>query len=208
MKTDEIVFIKKIENNSKKYDIETSFHNYFANGILVHNCSATYYYKKGIFRDFFGIYSRELKKKEDDNSNWSKIAIKYNLKKQLKSYGETLWIQGEIAGPGIQKNRCKLKELELFVFNVYNVKQHRYLDPVEMGLVCTFLGLKTVPVVNHVISLKDTTIDKLVEMSKGSYESGPDDLREGIVIRELNDFSLNRISFKVISPDYLLKYNI
>ena len=33
--------IKKtiIDNNSKKYDIETEKHNYFANNILVHNCT-------------------------------------------------------------------------------------------------------------------------------------------------------------------------
>ena len=30
---------KKIINNSKKYDIETEEHNYYANSILVHNCT-------------------------------------------------------------------------------------------------------------------------------------------------------------------------
>ena len=33
-----ITSIKKIFNDSKKYDITTETHNYFANGILVHNC--------------------------------------------------------------------------------------------------------------------------------------------------------------------------
>ena len=43
--------IKKtlILNNSKKYDIETEIHNYFANDILVHNCSVRLSYKNGKF---------------------------------------------------------------------------------------------------------------------------------------------------------------
>ena len=39
MKVLKIVDIKSIEHNSKRYDIETrDNHNFFANGILVHNC--------------------------------------------------------------------------------------------------------------------------------------------------------------------------
>ena len=37
----------KISNVSKKYDIETGTHTYFANGILVHNCSIELVYKDG-----------------------------------------------------------------------------------------------------------------------------------------------------------------
>lgn len=40
MKVEKIKSIKKIINNSKRYDIEVEKnHNFFANNILVHNCT-------------------------------------------------------------------------------------------------------------------------------------------------------------------------
>ena len=44
---DEIVSIEEIDCSSKKYDIETGIHNYFANNILVHNCSVEIQYAAG-----------------------------------------------------------------------------------------------------------------------------------------------------------------
>ena len=41
--------VEEIQNNSKKYDIETECHNYYANGILVHNCSIALEYEDGKF---------------------------------------------------------------------------------------------------------------------------------------------------------------
>ena len=44
MKIVKVKSIKKIENSSKRYDIQTKMtNNFFANGILVHNCTILYY---------------------------------------------------------------------------------------------------------------------------------------------------------------------
>lgn len=42
-----LISVEEIQNNSKKYDIETECHNYYANGILVHNCSIALEYENG-----------------------------------------------------------------------------------------------------------------------------------------------------------------
>jgi len=54
----------------------------------------------------------------------------------------------------------------------------------------------------------DYTVSELVELSKGKSVLNKDTLREGIVCRAFSeDEEGERISFKVISPDFLLKYN-
>jgi hypothetical protein len=170
--------------------------------------SASYYYKKRWFNDFFGIYSRTCKKKAGDNSNWDRMATKYKIKEALKKFGKTIWIQGEIAGPGIQKNKNRFDENRLFIFNVYIPKLKKYLGPVETRHFCNIFGFEMVPVLHFEESLAGKSIDDLVTMSNGPSEWSKDDLREGIVIREIEDCSLNRISFKVISPEFLTKYNL
>lgn len=184
--------------------------------------SATYYYKKGWFCDFFGIYSRECKKKVGDNSNWDQMATKYKIKEALKNFGGNIWIQGEIAGPGIQKNKNRLTEKRLFIFNVYMINQKRFMTPHEMLSFCNKYNLEMVPMsfpklemrentvleLSSGISLAGKSIDDLVAMSNGPSEWSKDDLREGIVIREMEDYGLNRISFKVISPEFCIKYGV
>ncbi|EFK97083.1 RNA ligase [sediment metagenome] len=180
--------------------------------VKVDGQSGTYYYKKRFFgKDFFGIYSRELRKKEGDNSNWAQIATKYRIREELKRFCEhhgvkSVWIQGEIAGPGIQKNKDHFTEKKFFIFNVYVPEEKKYVGPDGMVSFCEYHKMEMVPLISRKISLKDKTIDDLVEMSKGPSEWSKDDLREGIVIRELEDMSLNRISFKIVNPEFLLKY--
>jgi hypothetical protein len=173
--------------------------------------SATYYYKKKWFSEAFTLYSRELRKKEGDNSTWSQMAEKYKIKEHCRKYCKALglksiWLQGEIAGPGIQKNKDHFTEKRLFVFNVYVPQWKRYMNPLEMGNFADG-NLELVPM-HGIVSLENTTIDKLVEMSNGPSQWSKDDLREGIVIREMEDFGLSRISFKVISPEFCIKYGI
>lgn len=64
MKAEKIKSIKKIQNNSKRYDIEVNKnHNFFANNILVHNCSA---YMDGY------VHARSVDSKNHESRNWVK----------------------------------------------------------------------------------------------------------------------------------------
>ena len=59
------------------------------------------------------------------------------------------------------------------------------------------------------IKLSDigSTVQELVEFSKGKSVINPDVEREGIVVRCIEN-GQKLLSFKVISPDFLLKYNL
>ena len=99
----------------------------------------------------------------------------------------------------------KLPEVELFVFNVYNIKQGKYLDYNDFIEFCSKYGLKTVPVIG--ITNFNFSVNELINMAKGKYQ-GTESHREGIVIRPLiNCYSKilgTKLSIKVINNDYLL----
>lgn len=159
----------------------------------------------------FGICSRNQMLKHDGNNVYSRIAIKYDLERILRAMhvnlGHQFALQGEICGPHIQENRMKLKEHQLFVFNIWDIDAHQYLDyPVFQEVAKMY----EVPIVRTLgIEYKfERTLDELLEMAKGCY---PDTVqpREGIVVRPLEEaFSGvlgGRMSFKVINNEFLLK---
>lgn len=156
-------------------------------------------------KDFY-VCSRNMAFKECDNVYW-KIAQKYNLENVLL---DNYAVQGEIVGPGIAKNRLGLKELDFFIFNVYNVKEQRYLNGMEAMLWCKAFGLKFVPIAfgTHDPKPEFFTLENLLERAKGTYD-GTNNRREGIVIRPMEEcysrVLKGRLSFKVINNDFLLK---
>ena len=109
---------------------------------------------------------------------------------------------------GIQGNKYKLSEPNFFIFNIYDIMAGKYLDSSKMFEFCEKYKLTTVPLIAVNYSLP-STIDELVEISKGDstlYKPSP---REGLVFRsaeECYDEDLGRLSFKVVNPLFLLKY--
>jgi ATP-dependent RNA circularization protein (DNA/RNA ligase family) len=114
-----------------------------------------------------------------------------------------LGIQGEIVGPGIQGNKYELPEIDLFVFNIYDINQQTYFNELEIELFCKKYGLKMVPVLGFFMLDNIPITDYFVELSRGKSILDLAILREGIVIRTTTDKS---ISFKAINPDFLEKY--
>ena len=213
MKIVEIKSVKKIQNDSKRYDIKTKTDNFFANGILVHNCSSLFFtYQKrvwGLKKRGFGVCSRNIWLRIKSKSHYWHIAKKYDLEKKLLKIPHNVAINGEINGEGIQKNKYKIEGLDLFVFNVYI--DDRMLGPDEMQKFCADLGLKTVPILRKdFVPSKEipptlTTVSEIVQyltnMSEGNSVLLPRK-REGIVVRLVDN---PRVSFKVINPQFLLE---
>lgn len=123
-------------------------------------------------------------------------------------------IQGELCGPGIQKNRLGLVSVELRVFSVYDARPGagRFLGYQDFVSFCAEHGLTTVPI-EQVVEGEDAarfehSLDVWLERARGLY-AGTKNRKEGIVVRPLvEDTSATlggRLSFKVISNDYLLK---
>jgi hypothetical protein len=118
--------------------------------------------------------------------------------------------QGEIIGPKIHGNKYKLDNYRIYVFNVIN-KDGSYVPPAEMRNICRSLNIPTVPSVGC-IKLTDD-VDKLVELSIEKSVINNSVQREGIVIRPYENIIIpdhrfvgGRLSFKVINPKFLLKY--
>jgi RNA ligase (TIGR02306 family) len=135
------------------------------------------------------------------------VVDRYYLSEKIPNEGFTdIVIQGELAGPGIQKNRLNLTEFEIFVFNVFFIKEHRYAGLEEMATICNRLGLKTVPI--EEVCQFDFSVADLLEKAKGIY-AGTKNRKEGIVVRPTTPVRLREeggiLSVKAINNDFLLK---
>lgn len=158
--------------------------------------------------DEFGICSRKIDLKETEGNSFWKVARQLNLEEKLRGLKKNIAIQGELHGEGIQKNKYKLKGQDLVVFNIYDIDTASFLNLYEMEELAKQLALKTVPILERSYIL-GTSIKTLVEDSKGHSKLNHDTKREGIVLRPLEeerDSDLGRLSFKVINPDFLIKY--
>ena len=92
---------------------------------------------------------------------------------------------------------------------MFDIERHKYLSYTEFIATVKELGLETVEIIASDLSLEGKTLDDLLEMSKGTYKNGTP--REGIVIRPMIEEyvpKLGRFSFKVINPDFLIKYGL
>jgi RNA ligase (TIGR02306 family) len=171
----------------------------------VDGTSATYYLNEGEF----GVCSRNLELRETEkNIHWL-VARQFDLEAKLRTMGRNLAIQGEIIGPGIQSNKYKLPKHQLRVFNIVEIDSYSYLNYAEFIALTQALGLETVPILRTDYILGQDEMQSLVALSEAKSVFNPQLDREGIVIRSLveaQDNELGRLSFKVINPKFLLKF--
>ena len=162
----------------------------------------------------FGTCSRNKELKPNENNLYWKMAKQYDIENKLnrinqESGGMEFAIQGEIIGQGVQSNKYKLEGNRLYVFNVYNISLRKYLEYEEMQKFCEGLQLTCVPSLGQITL--NHTVEELVELSKGYTLLNPEQIwREGIVIRGMKEEVIEkfgRFSFKVINPNFLLKYS-
>lgn len=147
----------------------------------------------------FGVCSRNLDLKRDENNTFWKVAIEEDIEKEMLALNADFAIQGELVGPGIQGNIYKLNKHRFFVFDVYNIKAGSYLDPIDRQQLVKNMCLDHVPVLGTtVLDDMDEMIQSADGMSVLGDITGP--LREGLVFKEMN----GGMSFKIISNKYLL----
>lgn len=136
------------------------------------------------------------------------LELETRLRAACEATGTDLAIQGEVIGPGIQKNKYALKHTRLRIFNVFDIRGFRLLSHSRMLEIVHLMQLETVPQLGTLVL--DHSVDDLVAMSQGTSTLNPNVQREGIVLRPLEDEvdpDLGRLSFKVINPRFLLKYD-
>jgi RNA ligase (TIGR02306 family) len=163
------------------------------------------------FRDPEGGFiacSRNWALRPGPNPVWT-VAARYRLAERLPP---GIAVQGEICGPGIQKNRLGLREVDVFMFNVYDARAGRFLDHAEFLAFCHEHDLRTVPVEREVRGAEAEgfahALEGWLEAARGTYP-GTRNRKEGIVVRPLVEAVSptlgGRLSFKVINNDFLLK---
>jgi len=143
-----------------------------------------------------------------ENHVW-RLAAQYELATRLPP---DFAIQGEVCGPGIQRNRLGLPGIELFVFSVYDVRGARFLDHESFVGFCAEHRLRTVPIERVVRGDEAAAyrhdLDGWLAAARGLYP-GTKQRKEGIVVRPLVEAPSatlgGRLSFKVINNDFLLK---
>lgn len=146
-----------------------------------------------------GVCSRNLElKPSDDNAFW-RVARKYGVLELLAARGNYA-IQGELIGPGIQGNQEKLGDLEMYVFDVFDIDAQSYLTAEQRYRFLQDTKLQHVPIVSPHTAIPQT-LEKVLAMAEGP-SLNPKANREGLVFKSTRNPAL---SFKAISNSWLLK---
>lgn len=156
----------------------------------------------------FGVCSRNLDLLETPGNKLWRVARELGLEEKLRGLGNYAF-QGELIGPGIQKNKYGLAKEGFYIFNVFDIDRYRYLPFEDFRRLVKASGLDTVPIVVENHRLQED-IPALVRLAGGTSRLNAQTAREGIVFRSLeeqDDPDLGRLSFKVINPEFLLRYD-
>lgn len=170
--------------------------------IKLDGSSVTIYQKDGEA----GVCSRNLEFKDDDTSTYSEVARVLKIKEKLINHGKNIALQGELIGTGIQKNNEKITGQDIYIFDIFDIDNQRYLLPSERQKLVAELGLKHVPVLysNYEVFKEHDSIESILKMAEGT-SMNPNSIREGLVFKSESLYRGNTVSFKAINNEYLLK---
>lgn len=168
--------------------------------------SATYFWD--VEQDRLRVCSRNMEKMDPDESvYWQVVKTQPDIERICRE-NPMLVFQGEITGPGIQKNRMGRKQPVFTLFNVFDRDDGNYIPQYYAKFLLDGYDLPWVETVCE-WSEFDATMEELLELAKGFYP-GTKNPREGIVLRPLMEEKFvyvlgGRLSCKVINNDYLEK---
>lgn len=161
--------------------------------------SCSYYHKDGEV----GVCSRNLELKETEGNTLWKISNELSILERLKTLGRNLALQGEVCGPGIQKNRYGLKTQRFFVFDIWDIDRKIHLTTEErIQILLSLGGFDHVPILGSVVL--DGSVDDILAAADGKSALA-DTPREGIVFKAMKEFGGEIVSFKAISNAFLEK---
>jgi RNA ligase (TIGR02306 family) len=150
------------------------------------------------------VCSRNLLLRESENSLQWKMAYKYDLPTKLKSLGLHISIQGELVGPGVQKNPLQLKNNDWYVYDIWDIDKQIFYTPEKRQSLVRELGLTHVPLIKMPSKEVLESIDLLMTYADGDSVINPVP-REGLVYKSSDYIKDEIVSFKTISNKFLLK---
>ena len=181
----------KIDGTSSTYILERVKKNKFEEYVCSRNVRQLTPSQKNYHTDIEG------------NVYWM-MADKYKIFDFLKSYLiennlDYVCLQGETAGPSLQGNPHKFKEICFFGYNFIRSDTGR-MNSIEAAKICNAVGIPWVPIADEAYILPDD-METLKLDADGPCLVG-EGLREGWVYRSLD----GQRSFKNVSRQYLLKH--
>lgn len=169
-----------------------------------------------------GICSRNINLKLSANNNdniFVKTARKTGLLQAVTCFfeatGRSIAVQGELMGPGVQGNREGFEDYRIYIFDIWDIDEQRYLSVIERRDVFWEFGNLTskwfdhVPEIFYVDDKGVYSLDNLEVNSMDDALSLPEDLEpwfkfkkpiEGVVFKSLDGTK----SFKIINNNFLL----
>ena len=156
------------------------------------------------------VCSRNMQLKFDPNSHFWKAILNGRIDEKLemiyKVSGESVVIQGEVMGPGIQGNKDKFTDYQFFGFNIWSPKDQWYITYNDASYIMDLYNIQRVPSVEidgmntYNILSDDYTLQDILKMAEGPSINAKQ--REGIVFKSVDVHP--PISFKAISNKFLL----
>ena len=220
--------VKKVPNTSNRYDIQVrGTHNFFADGMLVHNSFCAINYIPGLNHpEMFGetgcitVGSKGLSKQGlvfKNNSNNDGNVYVQTLRKLLAAgleerfrtlatslVGKRFTIFGEVYGGSIQDLKYGITTPEFRMFDML-IDHDRWQPRDELGFANEFLDIiKPVPI------LYDGPFDlaAIENVRDGATVVSGDNIREGVVVTSRDQSchpTHGRRIAKFISPNYLTR---
>ena len=162
-------------------------------------------YKDGAFQ----IFSRRLELVNDGSNTWSFAAQKYDLENKLKSLGRNLCLCGELCGPKLNGNKMGLKEVELYIYDIWDINNQKYFDYVEMATLIKELDVPYVGLWKFPLDIFTYSVESLQnEIGNCKYLNG--EWIEGVVIRPIEETYSpalkGRLSLKLINTNFAAKH--
>jgi RNA ligase (TIGR02306 family) len=150
----------------------------------------------------FGVCSRNNRLLTPDSSSYWSVARRYQIKDALLGLiGDHEWvaIQGECVAPKVQGNKYKVDKPDLYCFNL--IYPSGMVPCEEAEIMVGEYGLKWVPMVYKAYTLPDS-VEQVLQDATGKSKLY-DTAREGVVFRNYK----HGISFKAVSPDFLIQHD-
>lgn len=192
---------ERIQNLSREFERYKAEDFLFEITEKLEGSSMSVYLHKGEF----GVCSRNMNLKETYGipSTFWDVARRLDMESKMRSIAgaDSIMIQGELVGPGIQGNIYNLHEHKFFVFDVFDIARQQYYNSGERrDLISSMTGIEHVPIIEAEAFLP-SAIDDVLSIADGESRLASVQ-REGIVFKSIK---FAEISFKAISNKYLLK---
>jgi RNA ligase (TIGR02306 family) len=168
------------------------------------------------FENEIGICGRNAEFKQIITVPQWKLTLDKGLDVALRELKMDIGLQFEFMGPKIQGNREGLFDLELYLYNIWDIKTSRFFKPSERNEIFEQLAervksisgkeLKHTPILTKSVKIFEVcpTLEEILDRANG--KSLNHKYREGNVYKSLEYIDNERIvQFKAISNQFLLK---